>query len=281
MKRRQFIAGLSSTVLTWPLAARELTQLRREWPDTDTTGYGNTKLAPASSNGITESGIYTGLHFTGAVAIMASDVTLSNCLVTNVNADYWGIVTRGRLSNIVIENCEIAGAGLSGKLGAYGVYIYDDCEVTIRACNIHDCGSSVAITDGRITIKDCYFHDFNSGDGTHYNGIQFNGSGSPNIALNIQHNYIHNQRTWTDCIMIDNQFGPVSNVVINNNILIGGAYTLYVDGNFNTNPITNVVITNNYVRAGSAGFMLLRSGGGIYQVTHFGNFNYITGLRID
>nr|WP_249787651.1 Ig-like domain-containing protein [Bradyrhizobium sp. NBAIM20] len=50
--------------------------------------------------------------------------------------------------------------------------------------------------------------------------------------------------------MIDNYFGPVSNVVVDNNLLYGGGYNIYSSAQFNGGPVTGVSITNNHMGGG-------------------------------
>ena len=54
--------------------------------------------------------------------------------------------------------------------------------------------------------------------------------------------------------MIDNYFGPVSNIVVTNNYLAGGAYTVYSDGQFNGGEITGVEFSYNRMERGEFGY---------------------------
>ena len=45
----------------------------------------------------------------------------------------------------------------------------------------------------------------------------------------ISHNTIINNHTSTSAIMIDNGFGPISDIKVDGNLLIGGGYTVYSD----------------------------------------------------
>jgi len=53
--------------------------------------------------------------------------------------------------------------------------------------------------------------------------------------------------------MIDNFFGAISNISVNNNLLSGGDFTVYDDAHFNSNPITGVSFTNNHLGSGQFG----------------------------
>nr|WP_249797802.1 Ig-like domain-containing protein [Bradyrhizobium sp. 199] len=50
--------------------------------------------------------------------------------------------------------------------------------------------------------------------------------------------------------MIDNYFGPVSNVVVDNNLLYGGGYNIYSSSQFDGGSVTGVVVTNNHMGGG-------------------------------
>ena len=48
--------------------------------------------------------------------------------------------------------------------------------------------------------------------------------------------------------MLQNYFGAINNVTINNNLLVGGSYPVYVQGNLRASaPVTNVIVPNNDV----------------------------------
>jgi hypothetical protein len=95
--------------------------------------------------------------------------------------------------------------------------------------------------------------------------------------LNIQHNTIINQQDQTDAIMIDNYFGAVNNVTVNNNYLSGGSYTVYSDGQFNSNPITNVSFTNNVIGKGGYGYHAFNKNNPVFT----GNVDAVTGQPIN
>ncbi len=40
----------------------------------------------------------------------------------------------------------------------------------------------------------------------------------------------------SSAVMIDNYFGPISNITVDNNLLVGGGDTIYVDGQGNASP---------------------------------------------
>ena len=100
--------------------------------------------------------------------------------------------------------------------------------------------------DKNTLIQDNYIHDLkaNLAGSPHYDGIQIEGSVS-NVV--IRHNTVINDYGQTSAVMIDNYFGPISNITVDNNLLVGGGYTIYVDGQFTGGSVTGVSITNNHM----------------------------------
>lgn len=253
------------------------------FPDATNTGVpAGTQLVAATSNVITTPGVYSGLVFTGTVQIECSGVTLENCLVKDTPSDWVSVLVTGNVKNVVIQNCEIAGAGSNSTVtGTYGIGVGDDSQVSIYNNNIHDVGSPFAIGAGQVVIEGNYAHDFFSGPGTHYNGIQVNGGNGADFSLLMDKNTIINNQIQTDAIMLDNESGTIHNVTITNNLLVGGDYTVYVDGSKSNSPVTNVNISNNHLGAGIYGVWYLDSGtlgSANYQVTTSGNIDDGTAL---
>jgi hypothetical protein len=143
---------------------------------------------------------------------------------------------------LLIEDTEITCLGTSGT----GI---GDTNFTASRVNIHDCENGFDI-DQLVTIQDSYIHNlFNSAE-SHTDGAQFAGghyrisngqyvkSGSsfvvdPNARdITIVHNTIYTYNTidhqdGTSAIISNH--GSDTNVLIQDNLMAGGAYTLYCD----------------------------------------------------
>jgi hypothetical protein len=80
--------------------------------------------------------------------------------------------------------------------------------------------------------------------------------------------------------MLDNYWGPIDNVVIENNLLAGGGYTVYLgemkSGQPGGGPVTNVRFVNNRVSGGYWGPLYLRTELGNMPLIS-GNRNHLTG----
>lgn len=250
------------------------------FPTAFNTGYGNTTLTPSIANNITAAGTYSGLDLTGVVQITASNVTFENCRITANSSDPWSLGVSGTLTNVVIKNIEIVGAGLGGPVGSYGIYCESNAQVTIQGCNIHDCGQAIVMNDGQVTIKANYIHDLNASGTTHYECIGYFGAGTSTFSLDIEGNTLINQNNQTAAVFLQSYFGKLQNITVNANLMVGGDYTLYVDANpsggDDTDPVTNVNITNNACGAGIFGYFDLIHGSGSYGVTITGNYDWIT-----
>ena len=202
--------------------------------------------------------VVSGLIITGGVQITASNVTLKNCIIEIPSSGNWNVGIAGGLTGVVLQNCEIVGAGRSGPVGTYGIYVQGNSQVTINAVNIHDVGQGLVLNDGQVTLENSYIHDLNAGSGTHYEDIGYFGAAkSSTFSLNIQNNTLINQNIQTASVFLQNYFGALNNVTVNNNVLVGGDYTIYVDGSASSAPVSNVSITNNHM------------GTGIYGITDF------------
>jgi hypothetical protein len=59
--------------------------------------------------------------------------------------------------------------------------------------------------------------------------------------------------------MLDNWFGASDNIAIDGNRLVGGGYTFYCDGQFNSNPLSNMSFTNNRLGRGYWGYASVNS----------------------
>jgi hypothetical protein len=219
------------------------------WPDATITGVPvGTTLAPSGPLRITTPATVIGnVNIAGMVDIQASNVTPENCKITS--AAFAAVVAEAGVTGVVIQNSEIDREVLSNpNSGTYRVYIKGGGG-TVSNCNICGVGFGVTIGGGPALMENNYIHDLNAGPGTYYNGMQYNGGGTAGL-IDIEHNTIINQNNRTDAVMIDNDFGPVNGVTINNNLLVGGDYTVYDDDHFNSNPSTNVSITNNHLGTG-------------------------------
>jgi hypothetical protein len=231
------------------------------FPDATNTGVPPGVTLTASGGLVinTPGVVIEGLDIRGMVTINADNVTLRNC---RISSDSWAVVniTSGS-TGVVVENCEINGLSGEGTRGISG-------QGTFLRNNIHHTEDGIYILGSNTLIQDNYIHDLQSNwSGPHYDGIATDG-GVSNII--IRHNTVINPHGQTSALMLSNYFGSVSNVVVDNNWLEGGGYTVYSDGQFKGGTISGVSFTNNYLVEGEYGYSSIRNNTPVWQ----GNIEY-------
>lgn len=215
-------------------------------PDATTTGpqAGVTLTPYAGPMTITTPGaVIENVTINGQLTINAANVTIRNCVIQS-NAS--NCILADTASNLLVENCDIIGGNLTdnGILGS-GTFVGND---------ISHVRIGIQLTDGASTVRDNYIHDqFMAISDPHYDGITVLG-GQNHVV--IEHNTIYAPSDHgTAEILIQNVFGPVNDVQINNNLLLGTpSYAVYFEDKTGTPNITNISFTNNYVQRGAAGY---------------------------
>lgn len=216
------------------------------WPNASSTGVPDgVTLLPSGSVVISKAGVtVSGLNITGTVFITASNVTLQDCKITG--ATQTGVVRiADGLTGVVVQDCTINGTG-SNNSGSHGIL----GTGTFLRNDISGVENGITLNGNNTVIQDNYIHNLQASGSPHYDGIQIDG-GVSNIQ--ILHNTIINDHDGTSAVMIDNGFGPISNIKVDGNLLFGGGYTIYSDAQFKGGPITGVVITNNHLGGGGWG----------------------------
>jgi hypothetical protein len=120
----------------------------------------------------------------------------------------------------VLEDVEISCGGANGTTGV------GDVNVTIRRANIHSCENGFDV-DGNMTIEHSYVHDlvpYDPATDPHPDGAQITPVGN---NIRIVHNTIYAGDGTSAIITPTVSRGVVSNVLIQDNLMAGGAYTLY------------------------------------------------------
>ena len=213
------------------------------WPDASNTGLPPGVTLTASGDlVITKAGtVISGLNITGTVTIEAANVTLENCKITS--GAYFVVNVTAGTTGAVVQNCEINGLGnTSGNVGING-------QGTFIGNNIYNVENGINVT-GATVIENNYIHDMHAAGSPHYDGIQIDG-GVSNIS--IEHNTVINNNSSVSAIMIDNYWGPISNISVDNNLLVGGGFTVYDAQQFSGGTISGVSFTNNHMGAGQYG----------------------------
>ncbi|MCV9967687.1 hypothetical protein OIU34_38335 [Pararhizobium sp. BT-229] len=229
------------------------------FPDAKSTGLPDGVTLTASGDvNVTKAGtVIDALDVKGTIWVMADNVTIQNTRITST--DWTSIWIKPGITGTVVKDSEIQNVG-SSKDGANGIY----GSGTFLRNDIHDVENGINVT-GASLIQDNYIHDMNAPDvragtslgGPHYDGIEINGGVSD---VDIRHNTIINENGQTSAVMINNQYGSVSNIQVDGNYLAGGGYTLYSDGSHSSaDKISGVEFTNNELGEGQWGYYYFRS----------------------
>jgi hypothetical protein len=218
------------------------------WPSSISTGApAGTKLALHNGNlAINTSGaVVSNVDVRGTILINAPDVTLKNCVVTAAN---FVVIKIANVRGVTVQDCTINGTGF-GNDGSHGI----QGTGTFLRNNIFNVENGITVDgSGPTIIRDNYIHNLLASGSPHYDGIQIDG-GIANVT--IEHNTVINRHIQTSAVMIDNYYGAVTNIKVNNNLLAGGSYTIYVDGQFSKSPISDVSIVNNRMARGYYGIV--------------------------
>jgi hypothetical protein len=146
------------------------------------------------------------VHAPGVI-IRKSKVFCSGSYVIYSHTDYSG-------TRLLIEDSEIDCRETNGT--AIG-----DTNITVRRINIHGCENGFDV-DGALTVEDSYIHDLFTGNDAHTDGLQITDVGHDIV---IRHNAILANGDTTSAIISPST--DISNILIQDNLMAGGAYTLY------------------------------------------------------
>ena len=230
------------------------------FPDASCTGV------PAGTSLTTHNGSITvstpgtvidGLDVHGCVQIETTGVVIRNSRISCTG----GYVVYGHTNaSFRIEDSEVDCANTNGT--AIG-----DTNITVLRVDVHGCENGFD-ADQNVDIEDSYIHDLYQSAVAHTDGLQ-SAIGS-NLTLN--HNTFY-ANDGTSAININNNAsGPrSSNTIVSNNLLAGGAFSLYcpIPSTQNFRVVDNHFSTKFYPKVGAYGPWTDCSGeslsGNVYQ----------------
>ncbi|MBP1862315.1 calcium-binding protein [Rhizobium herbae] len=234
---------LSTAVAADAVAASAVSAEAAGFPDATNTGL-KAGVALTKYNGtlhITQdNAVISNMDITGDVIIDAKNVTMSNVKVSS-NGAWTAIKVMDGATGFTLQDSEIdGGAGGNGIYG-HGTFLRND---------IHDVENGINVS-GPSEIGDNYIHDFRGSSEAHYDGIEVNAGHD----IHIFHNTVIVDQSQTSAVMLDNYFGGLSNITVENNRLAGGGYTVYLDGRFGGGPVddSTIKIINNQIGDGAYG----------------------------
>lgn len=228
------------------------------WPSASNTGVpsGTVLTSYTGPSTITTDGtIIDSKTITSCIVIQADDVVIRKCRIVSGGCFFNILNEFDQGQRLLVQDCEIDGLNnLSGDCSA------NVCHATLRRCNLHGTVDGMKVGDG-VTVEDCYIHDLyvDLVADTHNDGIQSLGTDD----LTIRHNTIICPAGGTSAIILSTgSASDMRNILIDNNLLAGGGYTVYggyQSGVDDVNKVSNIVITNNristqiYPNGGSTG----------------------------
>ena len=145
-------------------------------------------------------------------------------------------------TGFTLKNSEINGNGQTvNAISGAGTFLNNDIKGVQNGINIY--GASV--------IENNFIHDMEGGPNSHFDGIENNGASD----VQIIHNTIINDYDQTSAVMLNNEFGSLRNITIDDNYLVGGGYTIYLDGRKGGGAVddASIRITNNQIVEGHWG----------------------------
>jgi len=280
-----------------PLPEPPLPPLNIKWPilsgypDATTTGVpAGTVLTPYRGDLYTtaDGQIIENLDVTdGGIRVFHNNVTVRKCRLrypgnSLISVEFVCLGT-------IIEDCEIDGTGRNnhpsnGIVGAPMIVRRNNIYRTENGFISFGYADQAGTT---VIIEDNFIHNLRSGPGgpPHYDNLQFDG-GQGNIIM--RHNTLFNEFSDTSAIMLDNEYGRLFDILIEDNLVGGGGYAFYCITQTATpgaNPITNIKYHNNKMHTGYWGYFTTRDEaeiefagnqhldhGGVYDQPTFGGF---------
>ncbi|MEM9714618.1 MAG: hypothetical protein AAGA17_20515, partial [Actinomycetota bacterium] len=216
------------------------------FPDADSTGPSGSLRASGSISIDTDGTVIEDLEVTGSIVIDADDVTIRNVKINATTGAKYGIEVRTGNSGILVEDVEIDCGNRATHGIVHGGY-------TARRVEVYGCEDGFR-AGGNTTIEDSWVHSLflPSAADPHYDAIQSVGGTNITIRGNRLEGPYQGQ---TSAIIAHAHIGgPLVNLVIEENWLSGGTYTLNVKARDGQPDVENVIIRNNVFERNSYQF---------------------------
>jgi hypothetical protein len=174
------------------------------------------------------------------VRVSANNVTISRSMV--VSGGPWAIYKPDAYTNLKVTDVEIAGRpGCQAGL-AFSHY-------TATRLDVHGCEDGVRI-DADASLQDSWIHNFWDGtqngqriDEPNHDGVSTTGGSN----ITIRHNRIDNPHSNNSCIAIGGVYAEPSNVLIEDNYLDGGNYSVLLAPYGTNRVIKDNTFTRNFL----------------------------------
>ena len=189
------------------------------------------------------------IEFSSSVQIKANNVKLNNVRILGSGA--YGLKVVNGFKGISIDHAEITCPSCrEGDVGQNGKAIYAS-NFTVKNSQLSKFGDGIYSEIGNALIESNIFYgnqrlSNSKGDSDHTDGIQMNSGSNVTIRNNVFVTDFHKDYDMGSNFMIQNIFGPVNNILIEDNYLSGGNFTASIGNrDYGFPAMTNVVVRNN------------------------------------
>lgn len=235
-------SGFGSTDLAASVTMYESGGGGGQKPGPHNTGPSNPAILVPSGSIVasTDGQIIENVEVSGRITIAANNVTIRNFRVNGGGTSY-GIHAQFNYTGTLIEDGEIFDVGSACIFGK---------GFTARRLNMHESKGDGMKARGDVLVEACWIHHLGTAPGAHADGDQtrvgdnlvFRGN---NFDMPIPESPNGEQGYKSNAnFIIQDSLGTIDNLVIEENWLNGGNYTLFFTPN-NPGGITNVLILNN------------------------------------
>lgn len=241
-RRRHVLAAVAAAaaIVAAPTVYNTMTSDAPTFPDATTTGVpSGTSLTSSGSITVTTPGaVIDRKNITGNVNVKANNVTVKRSRLTS--GGIYQVRIYSGFTGTVVEDSELVGTANGCSANVYG------SNYTLRRVNAYGCADGLKI-GSNVTIEDSYIHDQRRFTGSHPDAGQSVGGSNVIIRRNrIDGPY----RRGTSALLFQTSNARIDNVLVENNLLSGGSYTVYFKDKGNGyGPPTNVrILANQFVR---------------------------------
>lgn len=194
---------------------------------------------------------YENFSLASNLFVKSDNLVIRNFLVTP-GSDYYVIRTDDREAGAgtLITNGTIKASGATNDSLIKGIVAAVD-NLTISDMDISGTHDGISISSANVVVDTVCIHNLGTAPTAHNDGIEIYGGNH----ITIRNAEIHNQNGQTSAINITNDYGAINDVTIENSILSGGGYTIYVRGDgASGKAITNIRFKNVVIQeAGTYG----------------------------
>lgn len=197
----------------------------QDFPDARSAGVPD-GVPLTHSDGLTiteDDTVVDGQEVNGRIIVQANNVTIRNTKVTS-STDVSPLQIDENAEGTLIENVEVDNSGEPGL----GILIRGD-DTTVRAADIHSAEDGMRIEASNVLVEGCYIHDMQRFSGGHHDSIQIRkGDDITLTGNNLQSYKASTYDPQNAALQIGSLVGddPISNLVVSNNLMNGGNYTI-------------------------------------------------------